>query len=390
MRFKSKQFRRRHLLWIISWFLVLSVFIGLRSTVAAAESQDVAKSNEKIKVIFDTDNGEFGDDTKALLMLLNSDRFDLLGITTMTGNYWLEVCTAYTLRQLELWQRTDIPVYMGMGEPLLGDMSQYMDAGLLLGIQGGNIGYLKSERPSSYMDLEEEPVYGYPESKAPEEMHAVDFMAEAVRKNRGEVTIVCVGAPTNVAMFAKRYPELVSEVKRVVYMGGAIDERGNTTAAAEFNWWADPLAAKICMTTAFPEQVLVPKDICMKARITYDTYEKIRDAEPSTGRNMFMEYNGPRHEADREYKNTLFDEVTILYLLDESFVTKAEDRIIDVDMNLGANFGRSIGYRTEPRHPELFHTLPNCQTVNVLLDMDVDRFMDLYVHYLTLPMPKKS
>ncbi len=351
------------------------------SFAGAAFAQETEQ--ETMKVIFDTDNGVFGDDTKALFMMINSGRFDILGITTVIGNNWVEASTAYTLRHLELAGRTDIPVYMGMGEPLMGDHTPYLENGMLTGIVGGNIGYMASERPASYLELPEEPVIGYPTTE-PQEMHAVDFIAKAVKENPGEVTIICTGAGTNLAMAVKRYPEIVPLVKQVIYMGGAIEVPGNTTAAAEFNWWADPEAIKICLNTPFNRQVIVPKDICAQARITYDTYEQIKAAPETYATKLFMEISGPNHEGNPEYTNTLWDEVTVLYLLDPSFVTRSEERYIDIDTTMGMNYGRSIGYKTEPRRPDDFTISPLAQKVEVLFDMDVERFMDLYVEYFIM------
>ncbi|MDO4272438.1 MAG: nucleoside hydrolase [Eubacteriales bacterium] len=370
----------------ITMLLAVCLMLVWGLSVAAAEKAP-EKEPEKMKVIFDTDNGIFGDDTKALFMMLNSGRFDLLGITTVIGNNWVEASTAYTLRHLELAGRTDIPVYMGMGEPLMGDHTPYLESGMLTGIVGGNVGYMAGPRPDSYLNLPEEPVIGYPKTK-PQEGHAVDFIAEQVKKYPGEVTLICTGAGTNIAMTVKRYPEIVPLVKQVVYMGGAIDVPGNTTSAAEFNWWADPEAIKICLNSDFARQVIVPKDICAKARITYDTYEKIKAAPETYATKLFMEISGPNHENNPEYTNTLWDEVTVLYLLDSSFVTSSEERYLDIDTTMGMNYGRSIGYKTEPRRPDDFVIDPLAKKVEVLLDMDVEHFMDLYVKYFTMqPQP---
>lgn len=368
---------------MIVLMLTAALVLGCLPALAQAEEAPLGK------VIFDTDNGPFGDDTKALIMLLNSEQFELLGITTVIGNYWVEYSTAHTLRFLEIMGRTDIPVYMGMGEPFMGDHTPLLKMGWLPGIVGGNIGYMAKERPASYKELPEEPIIGLPTTEA-QEMHAVDFIAEQVKKYPGEVTLICTGACTNIAMAVKRYPEIVPLVKQVIYMGGAIDVPGNTTAAAEFNWWADPWATKIAMSTPFARQVIAPKDICAQARITYETYEAIKaahEAAPTPATQLFMEISGPNHEGHPEYTNTLWDEVTVLYLLDPSFVTRSEERYMDIDTTLGINYGRSIGFRTTPRRPDDFVVAPFAQKVEVLLDMDVTAFMDLYVHYFTLQTP---
>ena len=70
------------------------------------------------KAIVDVDMGVLNDDAVALFMLLNSPNVEVLGVTVVPGNTWMENGTAYSLRQLELIGRTDVPVFMGVREPL--------------------------------------------------------------------------------------------------------------------------------------------------------------------------------------------------------------------------------------------------------------------------------
>ena len=64
----------------------------------------------KEKVILDTDMVVLFDDGVAMMMLANHPDVELLGVTIVPGNTWVAEGTAYALRQLELLQRTDIPV----------------------------------------------------------------------------------------------------------------------------------------------------------------------------------------------------------------------------------------------------------------------------------------
>jgi len=71
----------------------------------------------------------------------------------------------------------------------------------------------------------------------------------------GEVTLVAIGPLTNVALVIERDPSWAASVEEIVLMGGSITG-GNVTAAAEFNFWADPHAADIVFRSGAPIRML--------------------------------------------------------------------------------------------------------------------------------------
>src|SRR5437762_5617919 len=82
-------------------------------------------SAQKTKVIVDQDaRGPGTSDQQAILVFLQSDKFDVLGITTVSGDQWVKEETQHMLRMLEITGHTDVPVYQGAEFPLLNSKEE--------------------------------------------------------------------------------------------------------------------------------------------------------------------------------------------------------------------------------------------------------------------------
>ncbi len=69
-------------------------------------------------------------------------------------------------------------------------------------------------------------------------------LIEQVRLFPNEVTVVCLGPLTALAAAIDRDPELPRLVKRIICLGGTINEPGNAGPVSEFHFACDPLAAR--------------------------------------------------------------------------------------------------------------------------------------------------
>lgn len=199
---------------VLTAILILSLSLCLSSINAEAAR----------KVIFDTDMAYLNDDALAMFMLAQADKagmLELLGITTAGGNVFVPEATTAALRQLELIGRSDIPVYIGTDIPLAGFRNMKEEA-RLYGIPnfcGAYWDFEKndftdlSKRSKDYLNLNSEPLFGYPQTRA-EELAACDFIIESVKANPGEITIVTVGGATNIALALQKYPELPEKNSR--------------------------------------------------------------------------------------------------------------------------------------------------------------------------------
>ncbi|PID56446.1 nucleoside hydrolase [candidate division KSB3 bacterium] len=327
------------------------------------------------KVILDTDMVELYDDGVAMMMLANSDAIDLLGVVTVSGNVWEAEATAYALRQLEIIDRPDIPVYAGARHPLRAGRYETMKTERELFGQLGWMGAFNRPEPASYLELEPDrvPYGGYPALK-PQDLHGVQFLIDTIKANPGEVTIVAIGPLTNIALAVRLEPEITSLVKRIVYMGGALDVPGNMTPAAEFNWWFDPEAAKMSVRAPFSDQLIVGLDVCEKYLFTREIFDRISAVEtPLT--TFFKEKYGPRFEKDADYTRLVWDTIAAAVTIDPSLITEEETRWIDVNADYTVDYGRSLSYKK----PGPVGT----QKVRILFTIDEKRFWDLMVDLLT-------
>ena len=100
-------------------------------------------------------------------------------------------------------------------------------------------------------------------------LDAVDYISDASKRFPGEIVLCAVGPLTNLARLLERDPGIVSRLKAVVVMGGAVHRKGNVTPVAEANFWNDPHAADAVLGASWP-LVLAPLDCTMPVVFTPD------------------------------------------------------------------------------------------------------------------------
>ena len=328
----------------------------------------------KEKVILDTDMVVLYDDGVAMMMLANHPDIELLGVTIVPGNTWLSEGTAYALRQLEVLNRPDIPVASGIRYPLRAGRYETMKIEReMFGYSSSYTGCFARAEPASYLDVYQREFASRPAIK-PVEKHAVNFLIDTIKANPGQVTVMPIGPCTNLAIAIRIAPEIIPLIKRVVYMGGAFDVPGNTTPAAEFNWWFDPEAAKMSVRAPFADQLIVGLDVCEKYRFNRKLFDRITAVDTPIAK-MFKRKYGPEFENDPKYTRLVWDTIAAAVVIDPSLIIEEETRWVDVNSDYGLDYGRSLGYRRKGP--------AGTQKARILLTIDEQRFWNLMVNLLT-------
>jgi purine nucleosidase len=194
------------------------------------------------RIILDVDTGI--DDALAILFALKSKGVKVEGITTVAGNVSVEQATFNTLQVIELADAGyDIPVAKGADKPLFRDWQ-------------GPVAHIHGENGIGNVTL---PI----PLKIPLDEGAGDFIVRKANELEKELTIVCVGRLTNLAIALAKDAELPSKLKEVVLMGGAVRVPGNVSPVSEANIWGDPEAAHVVFESGLPI-TMVGLDVTMK------------------------------------------------------------------------------------------------------------------------------
>jgi purine nucleosidase len=333
----------------------------------------------KRKIIIDQDAaGPAGTDQTSMLLLIQSPQTEVLGITIVTGDQWLNEEVAHTLRMLELVGRTDIPVLRGAEYPLVRRKAETE----LWEQRYGSVTWLGAWTPKFFHAPEElgEMPEGKPTTKAAEE-DAAHFLVRMVRKFPNEITIYAGGPMTNLALAISLDPEFPKLAKELVFMGASLSPQTDNPEFVngprhEFNLWFDPEASHIVLRAPWKKITCTPVDISVKTQLTNELINRVK-----SGTSPAAQYIGKYSRLYGEY-NYLWDELAATAWLDPSIVTKSETRYMDIDLDRGAGYGNVLTW-VDSDKPKV-----EVRPVQIQVDLDKQRFYNRFVELLTAPTPK--
>lgn len=188
-----------------------------------------ARPTEPRPVLLDVDTGI--DDMVALLIAATAPELDLRGVTCVAGNVEIHHVARNTGKVLRMVGRGDVPVSIGAARPMARRLRTAHDT-------HGPTG-------TGYVELTgEDPELGATDYTA---VPAPRYIAAHVEKHPGEITLVALGPLTNLAAAVQGGVDLAGGLRDAIWMGGTIEERGNTTDTGEWNACVDPEAAEGCL-----------------------------------------------------------------------------------------------------------------------------------------------
>lgn len=199
-----------------------------------------------MEIIIDTDPGV--DDALALAYAYKAS-MPVTVLTTVYGNNLVDSSTrnaGYIARTFN----TDWRIYEGAVKPLRGE-------GRLSGAHG-------PRGLGDFVPTDDEITPAEPESAA--------AFFERVSQEAGKYALFCLGPLTNIAEALTKNPSLSSKIGKMVIMGGAFTKEGaNISPFAEFNFFNDPLAAKVTLDTAYEagiDTTIIPGEVCNEVILT--------------------------------------------------------------------------------------------------------------------------
>ena len=285
------------------------------------------------RVLLDTDPGI--DDSLAILLALASPELSVEGISVVHGNCSVDQALTNALGVLELAGAIHIPVARGFSRPLV-------QPSLLAPETHGDAGIGYATLPSP--------------TRQPVPQHGVDFLIEKIMSAPGEMSLVCIGPLTNVAVALRKEPGIIRAVREVIIMGGAIRHQGNTSPLAEFNVFVDPHAAHMVYHSGMPI-TLVPLDVtyqCALTRANVERLQGIRSPIPrfiADSTRFYMEY----HDEYQHIEGCIINDPLALALTFDPGLCEYEEHAVDVDLSGGVSLGKTFAdfYKVNKRPPNM-------------------------------------
>ena len=305
--------------------------------------------------MIDADPG-IGDALAVALALLDPE-VDLLGVIATAGCVSGSTSTRNLQAVIELidpakWPRlgaSESPVPLPDGEMIPG----FVDPVLLNGRNGlGDLAVAVAELHKPH--------------------DAVKLLIELVRQYPQEVTLLTLGPLTNVLAAQERDPEFLSLLRELVCFGGSIAVGGNATAAAEYNIFADPEAARSVLKSP-ATKTLVPLDAAQQLVLNYDQFARLSDVGIGRAGKAVLEWLQFGLRASHEHlgnEGLSLSEVVALAAVSQGRLVHTSSMAVDVETQTGLCRGVTVFDRRASRRWR--------DNIDVVDEIDVQGLLDYF------------
>ena len=212
-------------------------------------------------VLMDHDGGV--DDYLATMLLMTMDHIELLGVVVTPADCYAEPAVSATRKILDLMESSHIPVALST-------------------VRGINPFPRLYRRDSFIVDhlpiLNQNETISTPLLAQPGQ----DFMIQVLREAPEPVTLMVTGPLTTVAVALDKAPEIEAKIKKIVWMGGALNVGGNVEksleagqdGSAEWNVYWDPISAARVWESKI-EIIMCPLDLTNNVPVTSEVVYKM-------------------------------------------------------------------------------------------------------------------
>ena len=311
--------------------LIAALVIGATHA-PGSRAEAPSPPRQRADVLIDTD---FGlppiDDAFAVGLVLNSPGARVVAITTVAGNQPLDTENTELQVFMERMRRLDVPLYSGAEYPLSLDARLASGEAYAEKLKSGSV--IPRARPSGRAHFQSE--------------SASSFIARTVLAAPHQITILAIGPLTNVAIALRQDARVASAVKKIVIMGGyfpadsGVVLHTSNVPNAEFNFWVDPIAARIVMESGAAIEIS-PIDVSQSVPLTEAMRSRLasgRGAFSSLVREFMPKPDSNR--GDVAGYTYFFDPLAATGIVAPELSVKSRF-YVDVDTNLGINYGASV------------------------------------------------
>lgn len=312
------------------------------------------------KVIIDCDPGM--DDSMALVMALKSQELEVLGITTVAGNYPIEVTTKNALKVVELLNKEEVPVARGLGDPLIRKTP--VDP-----FSHGDDGQANNNLPEPQTEIIDE--------------HAADFIIRMVEKYPNEVTVINCGPLSNLALAMIKRPEIKEKLKEVIAISGAfgLTEYAYTKATgdtpqSEWNVYVDPEAADIVYNSGV-EFTALGLDIATHFEADFSESQLNTLKESSLPEAGFL-HHAIEFTTNRGYGayTTIIDCLAVAYAIEPRLVQTIKGKV-GIETEGKYSYGNTVLERRD------HHAWEDMTEINIGASVQYEDFLELIISLVT-------